>query len=132
MSNLLIATHRGEIVPFYGNSMAGQGKRKMKGKGIADNLGKALNFLKDTKLISNTMGLFPNEKAQAISNIAKQIGLGKKRKARKQKGAGIFSDFGSGIGNAFGGIGAGVGSAGFGLGRGLFGGKKKGKKMINM
>ena len=131
MSGLLIANHKNPaIVPFFGMGK----KKKMKGKGVADNLGKALNYLKDTKLISTTMGLLPNEKAQAIANIAKQIGLGKKkRKAKKQQsGGGLFGDLGSGIGNAFGGIGSGLGAAGYGIGKGLFGGKKKGKKMINM
>ena len=130
MNGLLIANHKTPmIVPFYGQT--GMGKKGMHGKGWMDNLAKAGKFLKDTQLISNTMSLFPNEKAQAISAIAKQIGLGKKpkaRKPRKQKGAGIFGDAFGGLGNLAYGIGAGGGA----LSRGLFGGRKAKKKMINM
>lgn len=126
MNGLIYATHKVPIVPFVG---AGK-KKKQKGKGVMDNLGKTLNYLKDTKLISNTMGLFPNEKAQAISAIAKQIGLGKKKKARKPKqaGKGIFGDIGNGFGAASFGLGSGLGNA-F---HGLFGGKKSKRKVINM
>lgn len=126
--NTIYATHHVPIVPFVG-----AGKKKQRGKGLVDNLSKAAKFLKDTQLISNTMSLFPNEKSQAIANIAKQIGLGKKKKARKPKqaGRGLFSDIGNGIGGATFGLGSGLGNA-F---HGLFGSgsKRKGKKkVINM
>ncbi len=130
--NTIYATHHVPIVPFVG---AGK-KKKQRGKGLVDNLSKAAKFLKDTQLISNTMSLFPNEKAQVIGNIAKQIGLGKKKKARKPKkqhGSGFFSDLGGGIGQAtFGGL-SGMGNMLHGGLSGLFGGGRKGKKkMINM
>lgn len=131
MSGLLIANHK--VVPFV--SMAGGKKpKKQKGKGLADNLAKGLNFLKDTQLLSNGLKLINNDKAKIAGDILSQVGLGKKkRKAKKQKGAGFLDSLGSGIGNAFSGVGQGLGAAGFGIGRGIFGSGRKGKKkMINM
>ena len=102
-------------------------RKKQSGKGIPQDI---LQFVKDHKIISSGLGLIPNPYAQAGAAVARQLGLGKKRKApkRRQVGAGIFGDLGSGIGSVFGGIGSGLGS----VAHGLFGsGMKKGKRAVH-
>ena len=96
-------------------------RKKQTGKGIPQDV---FNFLKNHKVISSGLSLIPHPAGQLASVVAKQLGLGKKRKApkrRTQTGSGIFSDLGGGIGSVFGGLGSGVGS----VARGLFGGAKK-------
>jgi hypothetical protein len=98
--------------------------RKQTGKGT---LGDVANFIRNQKLISKGLGMIPHPAAQAASQIAGLVGLGKpKKKKKKQTGKGIFGDLGGGIGSALGGLGGGVGSA---L-RGLFGGKRGKKKKV--
>lgn len=90
-------------------------KRKQHGKGVLGDIG---SFIKDQKLISKGLGLIPHPAGQLASQIAGLVGLGRKRKTPKrrvQRGAGIFSDLGGGIGNIFGGLGGGIGSVAHGL-----------------
>ena len=101
-------------------------KRRQSGKGA---LGDIANFIKDNKLISKGLGFIPHPAGQLASQIAGFVGLGKrKRKApvkrrRVQRGGGIFSDLGGGIGSVFGGFGGGIGS----IAHGLFGSGRKRK-----
>ncbi len=83
--------------------------RHMHGKGA---LSDAYNYVKDHHLVSGVLGLIPHPYAQGASVIARQAGLGRRK---KMHGGGIFSDLGGGIGNVFGGIGSGVGSIAHGL-----------------
>ena len=65
-------------------------KRKpQRGKGMAE----ILKYVRDQKLISRGLGLIPHPGAQAVSTLAGMAGLG------RQRGRGIFSDLGGGIGN---------------------------------
>lgn len=100
-------------------------RKRQAGKGLA---GDAFKFAKQHKLISTGLGMIPHPVGQIASIVAKQLGLGHKRRpkpvSRQRKamfGRGIFSDLGGGIGNVFGGIGSGVGN----IAHGLFGGGKK-------
>lgn len=76
-------------------------------------LGDAGNFVQDHKLISGGLGLIPYPVAQSAASLARQIGLGRRKK--RMHGGGIFSDLGGGIGSVFGGIGSGVGSIAHGF-----------------
>ena len=89
-------------------------RRKQTGSGILSDIHK---FVKDNKLISKGLGMIPNGAAQLASSGASMLGYGKRRKVAKKRrvpkrrvmtGTGIFSDFGSGVGNIFGGIGHGL------------------------
>lgn len=54
-------------------------------KGVGKVAKKGLNFAKKTKLLSKGLSLIPDARAQLASQALKQVGLGKKRKARKGK-----------------------------------------------
>ena len=97
--------------------------KKQNGKGV---VGDIANFVRTQQLISKGLGLIPHPGAQLASQIARQVGLGKKKKKKAQRGTGFFSDLGGGIGSVFGGLGGGVGS----IAKGLFGGKKPKKKKV--
>ena len=96
--------------------------RKQTGKGVA---GDIVNFVRANQLLSKGLGLIPHPAAQLAARVAGQLGLGRKRKAKKQSGRGIFSDLGGGIGSVFGGLGSGVGS----IAHGLFGAGRKKKTL---
>jgi len=92
-------------------------RKNQKGAGVID----LLKFVKRNQLISKGLGILPHPAAQVAARVASMVGLGKKkRKPRKkaptQRGKGIFSD----IGNGLGGLARGIGG-------GLFGGAKKSK-----
>ena len=104
-------------------------KRKQNGAGIRDNLRKALQFVKDKKLISKGLSMIPNATAQKVGKAAEMFGFGPRKRKRRvrrprviapsritggQIGTGIFSDIGSGLGGLANGI-----------GHGLFGGAKR-------
>ena len=101
-------------------------KRRQTGRGV---IGDVASFIRDQKLISKGLGMLPHPAAQAASQIAAMVGLGKKRRAVRrrpvQRGRGIFSDLGGGIGSVFGGLGGGIG----GIARGLFGAGQKKKRV---
>ncbi len=103
-------------------------------------IGDVARFVKDHKLISRGLSLFPNPAMQLASRGAAMVGLGKRKRRRRVVGAprairivrpravrprmvgnGIFSDLGGGIGSIFGGLGGGIGS----VAHGLFGGRKR-------
>ena len=67
-------------------------KRPQKGKGI---LKDGWNFVKDNKIISRGLGMIPHPVGQGAAWAARQVGLGQ----QPQRGAGIFSDIGGGIGS---------------------------------
>lgn len=90
--------------------------KRQHGKGVKEVLSAAKQIAKDTKIISKTLSMIPDPRAQGLSWVASQAGYGRKKK--KQKGRGLFSDIGGGIGNVAMGIGGGLGS----IARGLFGG----------
>ena len=97
-------------------------RRKQSGKGVLD----IAKFVRDQKLISKGLGLIPHPGAQAAAQIASLVGLGKKRAPKKkQRGRGLFSDLGGGIGSVFGGLGSGVGS----IAHGLFGAGRRRKTL---
>ena len=102
-------------------------RRKQHGKGVVGDVAK---FIKDQKLISKGLGLIPHPAGQLASQIAGLVGLGRKRKApvrrRVQRGGGIFSDLGGGIGSIFGGLGGGIGS----VAHGLFGAGPRRRKAV--
>lgn len=96
----------------------------MKGRGVGEDVLNTLKYVKNGKLISKGLGIIPHPVAQVLSKLADMGGLGKKRKVprrRPQRGAGVFSDLGGGIGSAFGGLGSGIGS----IAHGLFGAGKR-------
>jgi len=107
-----------------------------------DTVGSVARFIKDNKLVSKGLGMIPHPGAQAVSQLASMVGLGRRKRrstTRKRKpgtrarlsgtrkvgttqvGRGIFSDLGGGIGNVFGGLGGGIGS----VAHGLFGSGRK-------
>lgn len=55
-------------------------------KGVGRVAKKGLKFAKKTKLLSKGLSLIPDARAQLASQALKQVGLGKKRKARKKLG----------------------------------------------
>ena len=65
--------------------------KPQKGRGI---LKDGWNFVKDNKVISKGLGMIPHPVAQGAAWAARQVGLGQ----QPQRGAGIFSDIGNGIG----------------------------------
>jgi hypothetical protein len=65
-----------------------KGRKKQKGRGIG-------SFVKDNKLISSGLSMIPHPAAQGLGWVAKQVGLGQ----QPQRGKGIFSDIGGGIGS---------------------------------
>ena len=46
---------------------------------------KGANYIKDNKLISQGLSLIPHPKAQAAARIAKEVGLGKRKKGRGKR-----------------------------------------------
>jgi hypothetical protein len=98
----------------------------MRGKGVASDI---INYVRNNQLVSKGLGFIPHPAAQIASQIASQLGVGKKKRAvrrRPMRGRGIFSDLGGGIGNVFGGLGSGLGS----FSHGLFGGGKKTRRVV--
>ena len=90
------------------------GRKKQSGKGVMDTLSSVNKFLKDSKLISSGLKALPNPYAQVAGQGAAMLGYGRKR-PRKMKGRGVFSDLGGGIGSVFGGLGSGIGSVAHGF-----------------
>jgi hypothetical protein len=100
--------------------------KRQSGRGTLSDIG---NFVRSQKLISKGLSLVPHPATQVLSQLASMAGLGrKKRRKRPQRGRGIFSDLGGGIGSVFGGLGGGIGS----VARGLFGGAKKKRRVKKM
>jgi len=111
--------------------------RKQRGRGL---LKDAAKYIKDKKLISKGLLMIPHPAGQVAGQVARMAGLGRRRRSgkrrvtrlvappgivpvvgRRQRGKGIFSDLGSGIGSVFGGLGHGIGKVAgglFGRGRG--------------
>lgn len=58
-------------------------KRKLKGRGIKEVLGKVNDFLKRTKIISRVAGIIPHPVAQGIGTVAGLAGYGRKKRGRK-------------------------------------------------
>jgi hypothetical protein len=67
-------------------------KRPQRGRGV---LRDAAKFVKDNRLISRGLSMVPHPADQGLGWAAKQVGLGQ----TPQRGNGIFSDIGSGIGS---------------------------------
>ncbi len=88
-------------------------RKKQKGKGAAEVLSAVHKFVKDNKLISKGLGYIPSPYAQIASKGAGMLGYGRRKKP--QRGKGIFSDLGGGIGSVFGGLGSGIGSVAHGF-----------------
>jgi hypothetical protein len=93
-------------------------KSPQNGKGVKD----VMNFIKKNHLVSSGLGLIPHPFGQAGSIVARQLGLGKKRRPAGQHGRGFFTDLGGGLGNVIGGIGGGIGR--------LFGGAKRKRRNV--
>jgi hypothetical protein len=95
-------------------------KSPQNGKGVKD----VMNFIKKNHLVSSGLGLIPHPFGQAGSIVARQLGLGKKPRARRppQVGRGLITDLGGGLGNLIGGIGGGIGR--------LFGGAKRKRRNV--
>ncbi len=93
-------------------------RRRMRGRGVGDVLGKVNQVAKETKILSNVLGKVLGDDS-FLAKSANTLGYGRKKRAprRRMRGRGIgsfLSDLGSGLGR---------GSSN--LLAGLFGGAKK-------
>jgi hypothetical protein len=94
--------------------------KKLRGRGVLDQLSKINNFVRENQLISKGLNEFAGGTG---ASTAAQMGYGKKRRAPRKRvmaGRGIFDSLGSVLGS----IGHGIGSGGYGLLSGLTGGRK--------
>jgi len=68
----------------------GYGRRRQAGgslwSALKSGLSKVGNWIKDKKIISKGLNLIPHPKAQVASNVADQLGFGRRRRRRKQAG----------------------------------------------
>ena len=84
-------------------------------------------FAQEKKLISDGLKLLNNPLANTASSVAAHLGYGKRRRKhrrkRRQDGAGLFTDLGTGLGNLSLGLGSGLHSL-------LGGSKRKGRKSV--
>ena len=60
--------------------LMGRGKRRMRGRGIMDFLGKANDWLRNSKIISTVAGMIPSGIGQGVSGVASILGYGRRRK----------------------------------------------------
>jgi hypothetical protein len=58
--------------------------RKQKGRGFLDFLKPVAGFLKDSKIISSVASLIPHPVGQTVGQVARAVGLGRKRKGRRR------------------------------------------------
>lgn len=87
-------------------------RRRMRGRGVGDVLGKVNQVAKETKILSNVLGKVLGDDS-FLAKSANTLGYGRKRRQR-----------GRGIADVLAGIGSGIGRAGSGFLGGLFGGAK--------
>jgi len=64
---------------FDRRRVIGRGRRRMRGKGVLDFLGKANNFLQNSKLISSVAGSLPGI-GPVVGGIASLFGYGRRRR----------------------------------------------------
>lgn len=88
-------------------------RRRMRGRGVGDVLGKVNQVAKETKILSNVLGKVLGDDS-FLAKSANTLGYGRKRRQR-----------GRGIADVLAGIGSGIGRAGSGFLGGLFGGAKR-------
>ena len=64
---------------FDRRHVLGRGRRRHRGRGIMDFLGKAGSFLRDSKLISNTANMIPGI-GPVVGGIAGLLGFGRRHR----------------------------------------------------
>lgn len=74
------------MLRFDRRRVIGRGRKRHRGRGLADFLGKAGSFLKDTKLISSAANMIPGI-GPIVGGIAGMLGFG--RRHRKIYGHGL-------------------------------------------
>ncbi len=97
-------------------------RRRMRGRGVGDVLGKVNQVAKETKILSNVLGKVLGDDS-FLAKSASTLGYGRKRVARRAAPRRRMR--GRGIADVLAGIGSGIGRAGSGFLGGLFGGAKR-------
>lgn len=73
---------------FDRRHMLGRGKRRHRGRGIMDFLGKAGSFLKDSKIISSAANMIPGI-GPIVGGLAGMFGFGRRRRRLHGRGLGL-------------------------------------------